>query len=194
MGVLESPLSDTIIKDIPRSRKGMEPAYYKNKPQIERAMGLNSIENGFDSIELRLWYGYSIDDSSQLVVLKKGKNQKWISELCNFKYKYDERNNILTSIGKVCFDRTPKSGWDHFTRKLFDLEITDLPDAGKLPGYIDATDGGSIIIEVATSKLYRIYAYQLPSVNQEKFIQAKKMVDILRLIEEEFDFRRPRRL
>lgn len=86
-------------------------------------------------------------------------------------------------------DINPKNGWNGFMNQLFALQIMTLPDMDNIPGLVDNwTDGISYHIEIATKNQYRFYSYHLPGKFQDEFWQAKKMVDILRLIESEFEF------
>src|ERR1700743_326157 len=72
-------------RQIPRLKNGKPPSYYLNKQRGEHLMGLQSLENGFDSMQLRFWYGYARTDSSQLVVITR-KNQQWSAHLFTFMY------------------------------------------------------------------------------------------------------------
>jgi hypothetical protein len=70
---------------------------------------------------------------------------------------------------------------------LFALQITTLPHMSDIPGLRDGwTDGVSYNVEVATKDQYRFYGYHLPDKFQDKYWQAKNMVDILNLIGSEF--------
>lgn len=184
---------DTVVKDIPLNKKGKPSSYYRNKNSVENKLGLKSLENGFDSLQIRLWYGYAFKDSSQLVVLKNTKG-KWTSELFTLVYHLNENGDTLKSISKDMIIREPKSGWRNFIDKVLKLQVTTLPDKSKIKDYPDFVDGDDIIIEAATKKYYRIYSYKEPNHVQFKIKEAKNMEQILVLIESEFGFKRLRKL
>lgn len=185
--------TDTITRDIPLDKKGRPSSYYRNKSNVENKLGLNTLENGFDSIQIRLWYGYAFKDSSQLVVLENS-NGKWEAKLFTLVYYLNENGDKLDSISKDIITREPKSGWQNFINKVIKLDLTTLPDKSKIKDYPDFSDGDDVIIEAATKKSYRIYSYKEPNQVQLKIKEAKNMEQILEFIENEFSFNRLRKL
>lgn len=190
---IEKTRTDTVIKDIPLKRNGKLPAYYLNKPNVERQLGLNTLENGFDSIQIRIWYGYAFIDTSQLVILKNN-NQEWVAELITFKYHTDNSIDSVKAIDKTSVKSQPKSGWSNFINKLFSLKITELPDFSKVKNYHDIMDGDDVIVEISTVNSYRIFSYKEPRHFKERIPEAKRMELILELVEDEFGFLRLRKL
>lgn len=186
---------DTVIKDIPLNKNGKPYGYYRNKPNVENKLGLSTLEKGFDSLQIRLWYGYSSNDRSQLVILKNN-NQEWSAELFTLEYQFDSNTDTITSISKSSIIREPASGWSNFSRRLFDLQIMTLPDEDKIRDYPDLMDGNGIIVELATRKLYRVYSYKEPNYiyNRKKIKEAYNMESILNLIEQEFNFKRLKKI
>lgn len=69
-------IADTLVKDIPLDKKGRPRSYYRNKGGVENKLGLQSLENGFDSLQIRIWYGYAFNDTSQLAIFKNS-NGNW---------------------------------------------------------------------------------------------------------------------
>src|SRR5215212_3032051 len=62
---------DTVVKDIPLTYKGQLADYYYDKLKVEKKLQIDSsIHNGFDSLQIRLWYGYARTDSGQIVIIK----------------------------------------------------------------------------------------------------------------------------
>lgn len=192
--VKSNKITDTVIKDIPLGKNGKPYAYYRIKGNVEEKLGLTSLESGFDSLQIRLWYGYASNDSSQLVILKNN-NHKWSAELFTLEYQFDSETDTIKSINKSSIIRDPTSGWANFSDRLFDLQIITLPDDEKITHYPDLMDGDGIIVELATRKFYRIYSYKEPNYvyNREKIKEAYSITLILDLIEEEFNFKRLRK-
>jgi hypothetical protein len=153
-------------------------------------MGLQSLENGFDSMQLRFWYGYARTDSSQLVVITR-KNQQWSAHLFTFMYVMGDSGKI-TSIKKDEREGSPKFEWKRFSQALFKLSVSTLPDEYSIPNYPEYTDGNSIMVEVATKNNYRIYSYKEPMMAQTQVEDARKIEQALILIEDQFGFRRLR--
>lgn len=190
---IQNTQTDTVVKDVPLKRNGKFPAYYLNKPFVERQLGLNTLENGFDSIQIRIWYGYAFIDTSQLVILTNS-NQEWVAELMTFQYYTENRNDSRIDANINVIKKEPSSGWSNFTEKLFSLNITELPDFSKVKNYQDLMDGDDVIIEVSTVNSYRIFSYKEPGYFKETVPEAKLMETILELVEYEFKFQRLRKL
>jgi hypothetical protein len=189
----EYSLIDTFPRDIPTGRTGLYPTYYLNKGYVETKMSLITLENGFDSIQIRIWYSYSFKDSSQLFILKYT-NNSWNAELINFIYNLDPSGKTIESINKSSKVGVPKSGWKSFINKALKLGIIDLPDKTKIINYPEVVHGDDVIVEISTKTIYRIYSYKEPRLFQGKIKEAKRMEDILVLIEKEFNFNRLRRM
>jgi hypothetical protein len=158
---------------------------------VERLMGLQSLENGFDSLQLRFWYGYARTDSSQLVVIAR-KGQIWSAQLYTFIYVMGDSGKII-SIKKDESSGSPKLGWKQFIQELYKLSIPTLPDKYSIKNYPEYTDGSSIIVEVATKRYYRIYSYKEPMMVQEQVQDAGKIEQALMLIEDQFEYKRLRK-
>jgi hypothetical protein len=185
----DDKVTDTIIKDIPLNKRGRPDPYYFRKPNIEKKMGLTTLENGFDSLQIRFWFSYGFLDTSQLVVLKN-ENSKWSAEFSSFVYNLSPNKDSVVSISKSTEYKEPISGWNSFIKKIISLDILTLPDYKAIPGYYQTTDGNSVIVEIATTKIYRIYLYHNTGMFAKEFRQVKKMEKISQLIEQEFGFRR----
>lgn len=184
---------DSIIKDIPKNPNGKESNVYKFIMQMANKLNIEKLDNGFDSIQIRIWCSYSFKDTSQMLVLKKV-NNNWVSNIYTIFFKSDtsQFETIDTLISKQS-NLIPKSGWKIFTDNLFDLKIKDLPDMDSLPGNeFDIIEGNVFSVEVATKNKYRLYTYVNPYEFEKIWWQAKNMENILQLIEKEFNFKRIR--
>jgi len=174
-------------KEIPTDKRGdYFPSYYLIKKYTKKAE-LRNLENGFDSICIRLWYIYGIGSSWQVVEIKKN-SKEWLSEfilLTADKNKKDSSTRIQKSI---LFEK-PKSGWDVFTKELFNYNITTLPTDELIKGYKRNTDGHFVIVEIATEKYYRIFNYSDLNYNSN-IKEARVISDIMKLVEREFGVER----
>ncbi len=181
-------VTDTVTKDIPKRSDGTPFIIYVKLKELEKIGDFPSLEFGFDSLQIRIWYGASFSDSFQLITLKK-MSADWKAELYFLKYNYDEKRDKLISLNKRVEAKLPKSGWGNFIKKIYDLKILTLPNAESLPGFAECFDGAGITIEVATIKEYRIYNY--PCLGSFlKIWQCRNALEILELLENEFEFTR----
>jgi hypothetical protein len=177
--------TDTLKKEIPTYKDGTEDLFYKLKQQKATQLRLDSLESGYDSLQIRIWYDYALLTQRDLVIIKQT-NGKWSGEFYELNAVWNAFKNSDTITGKKIKSVIPKSGWDTFIKKLFDLKIMTLPDMDSIPGLQDNwTDGVTYNFEIATKKEYRFYGYHLPEKFEDKFWQAKNITEILKLISDE---------
>jgi len=153
----------------------------------QKQLGLDSIENGFDNLQLRIWYGFSRVRNRKLVtIINKGK--KWTATVYNMQVNWNGETETI--IAKEIKQVTPKSGWTVFSKKLLDLKVVTLPPMDNISGYESGKDGKMFNVEVATKNQYRFYGYWEPQDYQNKFWQAKNMTGILDLFKTELNVER----
>ena len=186
--ILEKPDQQEIIKIIPKNKYGGDYYSYKMVQKDTKRTGLNSLDKGFDSMFIRLWYVYV--STMQVTDLKKS-NGKWSAEVHNMKLGLINNRPEVISTNSISV--SPKSDWNIFTGKLFSLNILDLPDDSELPDYDIPTDASFVIVEIATKERYKIYSYSEPYMHLE-FPQAANMENIMKLIEEELGVKRDGKL
>ena len=66
-------------KEIPTYKNGEVDLFYQLKKQKEKQLKLDSLESGFDSLEIRIWYDYALLINRELIVIKRA-NGKWSAE------------------------------------------------------------------------------------------------------------------
>jgi hypothetical protein len=138
---------------------------------------LDSLEAGYDSLQLRIWLGHSMAKVKHVVILKF-KDQKWKGQLVSFNH------DMVKKVRNVY----PGSGWDTLIDSLYKLGIVTLPHETEIAGYNGVgADGISYYFEIATSKKYRVYSYGNPGDNTN-FWQAVNVLQMAKLLEKEFDF------
>jgi hypothetical protein len=173
-------------KEIPTWENGEPDLFYKLTQQKVKQLKIDTLQSGYDSLQIRIWYDYSLMSLRKLLIIKRT-NATWTATAYTLTVDWDASN--LTEKVKTQKAETlnPKNGWDSFLNKLFALQIMTLPNMDNISGLEDGwTDGISYNVEVATKKQYRFYGYHLPDKFQDKYWQAKNMVDILKLVETEF--------
>lgn len=190
--------SDTFYFEFPKRRGVFDSSFYHNNLLFEKALGLQSIEKGFDSIQIRLVYGGAMVGERLVVLINR--DNKWRAEISkiitdynpNFKGDEEDRANAdfwdAYSLTRTIEHKTPKSGWDKFIKKLFKHDILTLPDiqtfADYSPGLV--TDGVGVTVAIATNNVYRLYTYQDTEFYIEKHPEAESINRILELIDNEF--------
>jgi hypothetical protein len=169
-------------REIPSFGDGKPDLFYLVDKEKQMQLGLDNLERGFDSLEIRIWYDFSFIDDRRLVVIRN-KHHVWKAIVYNMHVDWDGQKETILS--KSVQEITPASGWNHFSSQLMELKILDLPNCDKISGYEFGFDGVTFNVEFATWDQYRYYGYWEPRGNQDKFWQAKNMCDILDLLEEE---------
>lgn len=172
------------IKEIPYHKNGKISVLYTYINDFLKKTNLSSIEKGFDSLQIRFWVIREFENNNQLIEIKYKKSD-WSARLYSFTYHFGEATTEITSVSKKKWTKEPSSGWNSFIKKIFDLKILELPDCDKIPNYNSPTDGDFIIVEIATENSYRFYSYNTPQL-QNGIWQAKNIMDILRIMEKEF--------
>lgn len=179
--------SDTVQIDIPKNGDGSL-KYVSSKSKVERMLQLKTLENGFDELQIRLWYSYSFKDSAQLIIFICNEN-RWSGEFNDIRYVLDANRDSLVEIKKHAKMLEPASGWLKFQNQIEKLDIKNLPDDQTINGYYRGADGDGVVVEIANRKKYRVYGYWLPGIYKKQFKEAGKLSQFLELIENEFGYR-----
>jgi hypothetical protein len=155
------------------------------KREHDSLLKLPSLENGFDSLQLRIAFGCFL--GVDFLVILSNSNQKWSGELSKLQYHTDSLDN--RSITRKSIRGNPKSGWKNLIRKLFELKILTLPDDDDIPALIKEhpSDGCGVAVEIATNKVYKVYNYENPNIYTKTNWQAENIMKIIRLLANEFD-------
>jgi hypothetical protein len=173
-------------KEIPTDVNGDADLSYKLTQQKVKQLKIDSLQTGYDSLQIRVWYDYSLSDVRKLLIIKRT-NSSWTAASYIMSAVWNASNFTETVKTKKIEVVNPKNGWDNFLHSLFALGIETLPNMTSIPGLSDKwTDGISYHIEIATQKQYRFYSYHLPDKFKDEFQEAKNMVSILKLVEKEF--------
>lgn len=177
---------DTVKVDIPRNKKGELTEMYNRLVFIRGVLGgLDSLESGYPTLQLRLWFEYD-SANRHLLVIKKDKN--WIAEF--YRYAFAMKNDSVVAAKKDVWYPMPKMGWDNFIDSLKTLRILELPDQSTIPDMFYHYNENFVHVEVAQKNSYRCYGYEVPVKHAKKFKEARKMEDIIALIESELGYRR----
>jgi hypothetical protein len=188
-----SDKSKTFKSEIPTYKDGRSSGdtdyLFKLLRRDASELTLDFIENGFDSLQLRVWLGHSMAVKRNVVILKQV-NRQWFGQLVTYSYGHDNKNGQEFISSKNVKQVNPKSGWPAFIKTLTTLQIPTLPNGQDISGYnsCGGMDGIDYFFEIATREKYRFYYYCNPNENINQFWQVKNVVEFSNLLEKEFDF------
>ncbi|HRH51369.1 MAG TPA: hypothetical protein PLP23_21630 [Panacibacter sp.] len=169
--------------------KGDTEYLFKAVRQEALELGLDFIENGFDSLQVRIWLGHSMAVKRNVVVLKQV-NGQWFGQIITYSYEHNNKDGKQFISDKEIKEVSPKSGWTNFIKALMDLQMLTLPNGQNINGYnsCGGEDGIDYFFETASPEQYRFYYYCNPNENVNQFWQVKNVVEFSNLLEKEFDF------
>src|SRR5206468_664558 len=146
-------------------------------------LNLDSLESGFDSIQLRVWYFYAFQSTKKVFVLKNDKG-RWGAEL----YSYIETSDsIIGEIHKLSnISLNPKTSFSNLWKQATSFDITELPNYRKV-GIQGGEDGALFAFEIASKQSYRFFLYPDPKYNKDKSVYANNVYHILMFLNKEFD-------
>jgi hypothetical protein len=155
---------------------------FHNVRQLSKQLKLEPVEEGFDSLQIRVWFDYSLAKKKHLIIIER-QNNKWNGRLYEMNVGYvDTLNyNIIKQYNEK--DIEPVSGWQKFISDLYQLKIQQLSDTGK-----SGTDGTTYCVEILTPDTYTYYNFWEPEYTKDNNWQSANMVNIIALLEREFKF------
>ena len=177
-------LPQKVIKDLPKNEENEKFGLYKLTRKRTLEAGLPLIDDGFDSLFIRVW---QTSDTTIFAIDVKFEKNHWSSALHKIEMSIVDNEIVYGNLRSVFAG--PKSGWPNFSKKLINSGILDLPSDIKLKDYHNTTasDASFVTIEVATKNRYRIYSYSQPGMHLQ-YPEAKKMTLILDYLSNEFNF------
>lgn len=156
--------------------------YYQSAKDRQQQLGLDSLENGFHDLQIRVWYNAALVKERKLVVITN-KDTNWTATI--YDWQLDRNGDTETMLSKKVRQASPKSGWPIFSKKLLDLKVLTLPNQDDVEGYSAGDGGTTYSVEVATKDQYRFYSYWQPQSCKDRFWEAKNMTEMLQLFETE---------
>jgi hypothetical protein len=174
----------SFTKEIPVYKDGDSSIFYALAKNKQRQLGLDSLEGGFDGLQIRVWYDFSFVRNRPLVIIIN-KDKEWTAAVYDLTIDWDGVKETIVS--KQVRHVTPKSGWDIFAKKLLELKVVTLPDQDEIPDYGGGLDGNTYNVEIASNSRYRFYGYWEPEHYREKIWQARNIADMIKLFEQELE-------
>jgi hypothetical protein len=179
---LPSPFVDTakgFKKDYFQKKNGKPTFWLSYCKEWAKELKLDTLQNGVNNLEIRIWYVFSRYSERKLVVIRNT-GDEWIAKV----YQFDEevRNKFENLTIKHVL---PKSGWKTFMQRLWSNKILTLPDCYDIPGFEGGADGSVYIVEIATKSQYKLYSYWEPEEYNKELPESKSMSLILHAMYEE---------
>jgi hypothetical protein len=163
--------------------KGLEMAV---RDELEFRMGLTPLEKGFNGLQLRLHKTHDVGTNEQFVVITDSNSHR-SAKVVEFHQIYSMGGDSVGLVITKLTNKAPHSSWKKLIDSLISLNILALPDFESIPNYQIPSDGGQINIEWAKGDKYGRYSYYSPDVNASNIAEARKIVGIANLIEDEFE-------
>lgn len=183
----------TFETEIPIYKQGLskgDTSYsFLGKRKREKELDLESIENGFDSLQIRIWLGHSLALTKNVVILKL-KDGVWTGQLLTYTIGHNDSTGKSYIASKELKNIESKMSLAKITTSIKDFQILTLPNCEEIRGY-DACgghDGITYSFEVSTKTKYRFYYYCNPDYLAERFWQAKNVILFASILEKELGF------
>jgi hypothetical protein len=177
----------SVAKDIPEWFRD-EPEQRWHKMLLD-SLNLPTLENGFDSLQVRIFITCSFSKSNLILLTNNGMEGKAVF----YSYFYGSNGEGDFVASQVSGElRSPTNGWKLFYDSLIKTGIVELRDQDEFDSgqYAAPHDGGIVLVEIATKKKYRIYEYSSIGMNS-KHKGPAILHEALKLIEREFLYKRP---
>jgi hypothetical protein len=176
------------VTDDPFAKTGMSDGernfYYHFLAADAGLTGLDSLEHGYDSLQIRVWLGHSLALTNHLVIISST-NTKWQAQLVTITTTNERPRKISRQFNVV----KPKSGWEDFERSLHAFNIVNLPhsDYDSTCNECDGADGIGYFFEISTTSQYRCYEYCNPEIARG-CPEAMTVLQFAAFLEKEFNF------
>ena len=151
--------------------------FYNLTQEISRSAGFNLINNGFDSLIIRVWYFDNHVTDVKDIICKNG-NWNAVNHLISKELLNGEVGNGGVKSKQVL----PKSDWKQLVDSVKKLAVIDVP---KMYKYSGASDAPFIVIEIAGKNSYQLDAYVLPIILHE-FPKSDSITAFANYIEAQF--------
>ncbi len=172
---------------------------YLKKKNITDELNIKSIENGADSLEIRLWAMAGAAKGGEVYIIRKTK-YKWNCYHYWFIERVAEQDNLnrksytldeLADAGLDTFwikKEAPRSGWNGFLTKLNESDLYKL-DSYKDESLevVEKINNYSFMIEYALKNKYRLYWYSCSDIYRD-CQRCEEMVEALNVFNSEFNF------
>lgn len=151
--------------------------FYNITQEISKSAGLNLINNGFDSVIIRVWYFDNYVTDVKDIICENG-NWNAVNHLISKEFSNGEVVKVRVKSKQIL----PKSDWKQLVDSVKKLAVIDVP---KMYKYSGASDAPFIVIEIASKNSYQLDAYVLPVILHQ-FPKSDSVIAFANYLESEF--------
>jgi hypothetical protein len=186
LGCQSRPVEPKFVRDIPK-QKYQASTLLEGVRATKDSLGLDDLENGYDSLQIRMWFTYPLKDSEQVLTIKRN-NAHWYGSFCLASYALTPMGDSISRYTIHFFKPILRRDWGDIVDTLIKFNIINLQDERQVAN-LDSIDllaipttptSGSVIIEIADQHKYKLYFYPMP-VNYKE--QLKEAADVCHMVE-----------
>ena len=168
--------------------------YWHFTKQKEKQLGLESAELSNDSLTFRVWITNPVGKRGQPhgLIEMKHDTSKWTANLYAMYVDFNANNLSETIVKFEKIEINPKrNDWNYIVDSLYQLKFDILPTDETIPNYYKDNSAynnnlPTYSFEYSTKNQYRFYQYNYPARKSNEFWQAKNVLKILDLLDDEF--------
>jgi hypothetical protein len=182
-GCQSAPVEPGFVRDIPK-QKYQASTLLAGVRATKDSLGLDDLENGYDSLQIRMWFTYPLKDSEQVLTIKRN-NDHWYGNFCLASYGLTPMGDSISRYTIHFFKPILRRDWSAIVDTLIKFNIMTLQDERQVIN-LDSinshpkTTSGSVIIEIADQHKYKLYFYPMPVDYKE---QLKEAADVCHMVE-----------
>jgi hypothetical protein len=189
--------TDYLIPDIKNNRANR--LLFVKRQRITDELNIKSIEEGVDTLEIRLWAMAGTAKGGEVYIIRKSRSDwncyhYWFIERLAVPDIPEKQSYSLEELSAAGLDtfwikkETPRSGWDRFISKLNATEFYNLESFNVVSTAVkENITSYSFMIEYAMKKKYRLFMYNCSDIYQG-CQQCQQMTGIFGVFDNEFDF------
>jgi hypothetical protein len=147
------------------------------------SLGLDNLEDGYDSLQIRISFDYNSTDTFQVLNIKRN-NGHWNGYLCVATYLLNKTHDTVLRYVPIAFIPERRNNWGEIVDSLISFHIMNLPDQRKIISINEFPFDGANAVEseVADAHQYRIYSYEWPSKFRYKHKEAEDVYKIVNFL------------
>ncbi len=187
-GLLSHPDKKLFIKEIPLYTNGQPVISYDLTKGFSQKLNPSTIENGTDSLRIRIWYDFSLIGNKKMIDIVcttatcSAKLYQWVGYMT-----FDSSKKIIVEDIKTS-QLIPKTNWNNILNNIKQLKILELPTMDSIPDLRDSwADGHNVSFEIGTKDKYRFYCYHMAEKFADRFWQAANVDKFLDILEVELN-------
>jgi hypothetical protein len=176
--------TNDFIKDIPIVHNKL-PLDYVYVLQISDQLNLPDISNGYDSLQIRVWFPSENEGNHMVLILDRAAT-KWNMKMYEFLADYS--NQVPKIISYKRLSAQPKNSWEVIINSIDEIKILEVKDFRQIKNYnYNSTHSVYYSFEVATCSSYRYFEIADPEKNSA-IPEAKKVLEFINLLKSQIEY------